>query len=171
MKKVMIRAMTVFLCLAVLFTIPGCQNRNYEELSDDEIKNILSDVVASEQSIEEAGLRYFSKLSTENNNIISPNALQERLDQGENLFLLDIRREADYKAGHIENAQNIWWFDIGQSIDTLPKDRIILVTCYSGQAAGQVVGVLTVMGYEALSLAGGMNGGWLAAKMPVVVSN
>jgi hypothetical protein len=29
---------------------------------------------------------------------------------------------------------------------------------------------LTVMGYEALSLAGGMNGGWLAAGLPVVTS-
>jgi rhodanese-related sulfurtransferase len=166
MKKVLVTV----ICLAVLFMNLGCENHTHEELSDDEIKAILSDVVASEQAIEEAGLRYFSKLSSENNNIITSQALQERLGQGENLFVLDIRREADYKAGHIETARNIWWFDIGKNLDKLPKDRIILATCYSGQSAGQVVGALTVMGYEALSLAGGMNGGWLAAGLPVVTS-
>jgi rhodanese-related sulfurtransferase len=166
MKKVIVAV----ICLAVLFLSLGCENHTHEELSDAEIKAILSDVVASDQAIEEAGLRYFSKLSSENNNIITPQALQERLERGENLFVLDIRREADYKAGHIETAQNIWWFDIGKNLDKLPKDRIILATCYSGQSAGQVVGALTVMGYEALSLAGGMNGGWLAAGLPVVTS-
>jgi len=166
MKKVM----GTVVCLAVLFVSLGCENHTHEELSDDEIKAILSDVVASEQAIEEAGLRYFSKLSSENNNIITPQALHGRLEQGENLFILDIRREADFKAGHIETARNIWWFDIGKNIEILPKDRIILVTCYSGQSAGQVVGALTVMGYEALSLAGGMNGGWLAAGLPVAAS-
>lgn len=166
MKKVMASV----ICLAALLVFAGCENHTHEELSDAEIKAILSDVVASDQAIEEAGLRYFSKLSSENNNIITPQALQERLERGENLFVLDIRREADYKAGHIETAQNIWWFDIGKNLAMLPKDRIILATCYSGQSAGQVVGALTVMGYEALSLAGGMNGGWLAAGLPVVTS-
>ena len=166
MKKVM----TLVICLSALLVLGGCENHTHEEMSDDEIKALLSDVVASEQAIEEAGLRYFSKLSSENNNIITPQALQERLERGENLFVLDIRREADYKAGHIETARNIWWFDIGKNLDKLPKDRVILATCYSGQSAGQVVGALTVMGYEALSLAGGMNGGWLASGLPVVTS-
>ncbi len=167
MKKIMF----ALACSALVFMSPGCQNQAYEEMSEEEIKEILSDVVASEQTIEEAGLRYFSRLSADNNNIITPKALQERLSQGENLFVLDIRREADFRAGHIDTAHNIWWFDIGKHIATLPKDRIILVTCYSGQSAGQVVGALTVMGYEALSLAGGMNGGWLANSMPVVTLN
>ena len=164
------KAAVALVWLVIIFILSGCYDRTLEELSEDEIKQILSDVVASEQALEEAGLRYFAKLSAENNNIISPQALFDRLNQGENLFVLDIRREEDYKAGHIKSAQNIWWFDIGKNLDQLPKDRIILATCYSGQSAGQVVGALTVMGYEALSLAGGMNGGWLASGLPVVTS-
>lgn len=137
-------------------------------MSEDEIKALLSDVVASQQSIEEAGLRYFSGLSSENNNIIQAAALNERLERGENIYVLDIRREADYLAGHIRTAQNIWWFDIGRQISSLPKDRPIVAYCYSGQSAGQVIGVLQVMGYDAKALAGGMNSGWLAAKLPLV---
>jgi rhodanese-related sulfurtransferase len=81
----------------------------------------------------------------------SPEAHRQR----QKLFILDIRREADYLAGHVPTAQNIWWFDIGRQIDRLPKDRPIVAYCYTGQSAGQVIGVLQVMGYDARSLAGG----------------
>ncbi len=160
----------LLLCLGVLsvcLALYSCSNTNFRELSEAQITEILSGVVASEQSVEEAGLRYFLALSAENNNMINAKVLDERLSRGEDLFLLDIRREADYVAGHIRSAKNIWWFDVGSRIAEIPRDRQIIVTCYSGQSAAQVVGVLRVMGYTATSLIGGMNGGWLAAGLPV----
>ncbi len=137
-------------------------------MSEAEIVELLSQVVAGEEAIEEAGQRYFLGLSNENNNIIAPAALHERLTNGEPITVVDIRRAQDYAQGHIQGARNIWWFDVGHHLAELPLDQRILVTCYSGQAAGQVVGVLRTMGYEAVSLAGGMNNGWYASELPVV---
>jgi len=164
MKKSMLYGLLVLL----VFLLPACKNRQVNEMSDDEIKALLSDVIASEQSIDEAGIRYFSELSAEDNNMISPADLHQRLQNGEDIFVLDIRREADYQAGHIETAQNIWWFDVGKELDRLPRDKRLVVTCYSGQSAGQVIGVLSVMGYDASALTGGMNNGWIASSLPLV---
>ena len=158
----------LLLCVCFTLAVAGCSSRTYREMSEEEIKKLLSDVVASQQSIEEAGLRYFSALSAENNNLIQVPDLKQKLERRENIFVLDIRREADYLAGHVQTAQNIWWFDIGRRIDLLPKDRPIVVYCYTGQSAGQVVGVLQVMGYDAKALAGGFKNGWQAANMPTV---
>lgn len=162
MKKYMVFGM------AVLFFMSACGGQKQVQMSDEEIEAILSDVVAGEKSIEEAGLRYFNELSSESNNIISPASLYEQIQASDDFFILDIRREADFEKGHIESALNIWWFDVGKRIDELPRERNIVVTCYTGQSAGQVVGVLRVMGYAARSLAGGMNNGWLKADLPVV---
>lgn len=156
----------VLLLLVIL--VSSCNNRQLNEMSDEEIKTLLSDVIASEQSIDEAGMRYFSELSAENNNMISPADLHQRLQNGEDIFVLDIRREADYQAGHIETAQNIWWFDVGKELNKVPKDKRVVVTCYSGQSAAQVIGVLSVMGYDVSALTGGMNNGWIASGLPLV---
>jgi rhodanese-related sulfurtransferase len=40
--------------------------------------------------------------------------------------------------------------------DTLPKDKQILVYCYSGQTAGQTVAILKLLGYDAASIKSGM---------------
>lgn len=154
--------------IIVMSLFSSCSNRQLTELSDAEIEAILSDVIASEQSIEEAGMRYFSALSSENNNIIAPQDLYRRLSAGEQIFVLDIRREADFNAAHIEGAQNIWWFDVGANINRIPKDRKVVITCYSGQSAGQLIGVLSMMGYDVSSLSGGMNNGWISSGLPLV---
>jgi len=137
-------------------------------MSEAEILDLLSQVVAGEEALEEAGQRYFLGLSKDNNNLVVPAVLHERLKNNDPIAVLDIRRAEDFAKGHIEGAMNIWWFDVGHHLDELPRDKILLVTCYSGQSAGQVVGVLRMMGFEAVSLAGGMNGGWLSAGLPVV---
>ncbi len=152
---------------AVLIVLFGCSPVQHQELSDAEIQSLLADVVAGEQAVEEAGMRYFAELSSDSNNLIPAAALYQRLNQNDSVYVLDIRRAEDYQGGHIPGAVHTWWFDVGAHIESLPVDMPIVVTCYTGQAAGQVIGVLRLMGYEALSLIGGMNNGWLAADLPV----
>lgn len=61
------------------------------------------------------------------------------------------------------------WSEVNKFIeeDILPKDKKIIVVCYTGQTAGQIVGVLKLLGYDACSLMGGMVNGWLKDAMPI----
>ncbi|WP_052569154.1 rhodanese-like domain-containing protein [Chitinivibrio alkaliphilus] len=157
----------LLLCILCLFFV-ACGNIHRDEaLTEDEILTYLSRVVGADNILEDYAMEYFDNLSSESNNLITPETLQKRIDNGDDIFILDIRRSSDYEESHIYGAENIWWFDIGRHLDQLPRDREIVVACYSGQSAGQVLGVLYLLGYEVLSLRGGMNNGWITADMPL----
>jgi len=89
--------------------------------------------------------------------------------------ILSVRSAADYAKGHIEGAINIPWAKgMQEKFNTLPKDKKIIVYCYTGQTAGQTVAVLKMLGYDAVSLNGGMGtkanapAGWANKGFPVV---
>lgn len=111
---------------------------------------------------------YFEDLP-ENNNLISSKELLEIVEnERQGYYILDIRREEDFQRGHIEGANHTWWHDVGDTLGELPEDQSIVVVCYTGQSAGQIVGVLKTMGYDAYSLLDGMDLGWEAEDYPQV---
>lgn len=81
---------------------------------------------------------------------------------GDDLVVLDVREDDEWRAGHIEAAVHIPMSDVPARIDELPADGQILVVCRSGARAGQVTGFLTGQGRDAVNLAGGMQA-WAAA--------
>ena len=90
-------------------------------------------------------------------------------------IFLSVRKAEDFANGHIEGAINIPFAKgMEQSFNTLPKDKKIIVYCYSGQTAGQTVAVLKMLGYDAVSLNAGMGiaatgtAGWANKGFPVV---
>ena len=86
------------------------------------------------------------------------------------VFVLDIRTAEDFALGHIAGAVNLPFSQGMQEsfADLLPMDKQIIVTCYTGQTAGQTIAVLRMLGYDALSLKLGMKLGWEAEGLPVV---
>ena len=164
------RMYMVLLILSIMLLVSGCGNaaEDTAELSGEEIEAILADVAGGEEALSTAGLSYFSELSSESKNLLSSEAVNTLVNDGADVFIMDLRSGDDYAIGHIQGATNIPWFEVGNNIEQLPKDKQIIVACYSGQSAGQTVGVLRVMGYDAVSLLGGMNNGWYANEMPVV---
>lgn len=91
---------------------------------------------------------------------VSEKNLNDMIAAGDDFHLLSIRSEKDFKAGHIEGASNLPWgagMEIG--FDGLPKDKPLVVYCYSGQTAGQTVAALRLLGFDAVSLNGGMGVG------------
>lgn len=113
--------------------------------------------------------KYFSELRRGCNNLIDSQQLKERIVAGEKLFLLDIRRKADYDKGHIEGSFHVEWPEVEDFIKEgiFTEDEKIIVICYTGQTAGQIVSILKVLGYDACSLMGGMMNGWLKGHMPI----
>lgn len=88
---------------------------------------------------------------------ISEASLKELIDNGDDFYLLSIRKADDFAAGHIEGAENIpYGTSFADNIGDLPMDKKIVVYCYSGQTAGQTVAALKLLGYDAVSLNGGV---------------
>ena len=90
-------------------------------------------------------------------------------------MFLSVRKAEDYVKGHIEGAINIpFGKGMEQQFNMLPKDKKIVVYCYTGQTAGQVVAGLRLLGYDAVSMHSGMGtpatgtAGWLNKGFPVV---
>lgn len=102
---------------------------------------------------------YFNTVADNGNNIIASDAAMPLIDAGD-VVVVDIRKADDYNKAHIDGAVNI---PFGESMHTnfenLPMDKKIVVTCYSGQTAGQTIAVMKSLGYNAVSLKSGM-GGW-----------
>jgi len=95
--------------------------------------------------------------------------------QDASIYILSVRKAEDYAKGHIQGATNIpFGKDMADSFGTLPMDKKIVVYCYTGQTAGQTTAALRLMGYDAVSLNGGMGTpanapqGWLNNGYPVV---
>ena len=91
------------------------------------------------------------------------------------IVIVSARKAEDYAAGHIEGAINIpFGKDMVAGFEALPRDKVIVVYCYTGQTAGQTTAALRLMGYKAVSLNGGMGKesnapmGWANKGYPVV---
>jgi rhodanese-related sulfurtransferase len=104
---------------------------------------------------------------------ISQQTLLETLEKSnENIVLLDVRSEGEYKQGHIAGAINISHNAIEDNLEQLSqyKNSTVVVYCRSGRRAGIAEHILAENGFNNLRhLTGDMNG-WLEAKQPVVSS-
>ncbi len=93
---------------------------------------------------------------------IKADALYENLNDGDpdnDPFILSVRAAEDYAKGHIKGAVNVSvtkLFD-PEFLSTLPKDREIVVVCYTGQTASQAASALEIAGYDAKVLLFGMS--------------
>lgn len=119
---------------------------------------------------------YFKAIPETGNNIISSAKLKELMDAEEEMTIVSIRQTDAFAEGHIEGAINIpFKAGMQESFSQLPKDEKVYVYCYSGQTAGQTVGILRLLGYDAISVKSGMGtggtgaSGWGNEGLPVVM--
>ncbi|MBK5251685.1 MAG: rhodanese-like domain-containing protein [Peptostreptococcaceae bacterium] len=89
---------------------------------------------------------------------ISEDNLKKLIDEkDDSIYILSVRGADAFESGHIARAFNIpWAAGMQESFNTIPKDKTVVVYCYTGQTAGQTVAALRMLGYDAVSLNGGM---------------
>ncbi|HEX3032625.1 MAG TPA: rhodanese-like domain-containing protein, partial [Bacillota bacterium] len=75
-------------------------------------------------------------------------------------YLVEIRKPEDYAKGHVPGAVQINYGDFYKQevLDKLPKDKKIVVICYTGHTASQITLLLNQLGYDAYAMKFGMMG-------------
>ena len=145
-----------------------------EEITVTEASTFDGAVTEINSVVQEAMDNYYSGLadvadSKYKNYKISEDNLKLMIDDEEDFYLLSIRKKDDYDKGHIKGANNLpYGSGMYEGFANLPKDKKIVVQCYSGQTAGQTTAALRLLGYDAVSLNGGMG---VAPNAPIGWTN
>jgi rhodanese-related sulfurtransferase len=86
---------------------------------------------------------------------VTPGEVRERLSNGEDVFLLDVREPDEVAEWAYPIGVNIPLGQLGARVDELPRDRTIVVACHVGGRSAQAATALSDAGYTAENLAGG----------------
>jgi len=89
--------------------------------------------------------------------IITASAVNANLNDGfsgNDPYIIDVRGADIYAKGHVPGAHNIPWREVTSedNLATLPMNKQIVVYCYTGHTATQVVGALNTIGYNAVTM-------------------
>lgn len=83
-------------------------------------------------------------------------------------WMLDVREQDEWDRGHAPDAHLIPMSVIEARISEIPDDARLVVICHSGYRSWTVTKALVAAGYDAVNVAGGMDG-WQSAGGVVVV--
>ncbi|MFN3599091.1 MAG: rhodanese-like domain-containing protein [Aquificaceae bacterium] len=86
---------------------------------------------------------------------VSPQEAKEML-QRNNVVLLDVRTPQEHVQLRIPNSMLIPLDELRYAFKDLPKDKVYIVYCRSGERSAFATYFLRHMGYEAYNLAGGI---------------
>ena len=136
---------------------------------------LVTVIAQSTDPVTAAVENYFSDWSS-GSRIIPQDEAVGKVVAGEAMTLIDIRQPDAYNAGHLKGAINLPWGTsaMSENLKYIPQDGQVYVYCYTGQTAGQAVAALRMLGYDAVSLRGGMGTaanapqGWSNQGYPVV---
>jgi rhodanese-related sulfurtransferase len=88
-------------------------------------------------------------------------------DLPDGAFLLDVREDDEWAAGHAPSAVHVRLGDLGTRAGELPRDREVYVICRSGARSAYAAQSLAGAGWTTINVADGMTG-WAVAGRPMV---
>ena len=94
---------------------------------------------------------------------IEPSELKDRMNSGENLYILDVRTPEEYKTWKISYDKHLEpslvpldKLSSEELIRNIPKDREVITVCSHGMRSKMAAEYLSQLGYNAKSIRGGM---------------
>ena len=117
----------------------------------------------------------FTGLSCSQSNVqaqtkLSPGDFQTMLAKDKTVQLVDVRTPEEYKAGHLEGARLIDYYesDFAAQIAKLDKTKPVMVYCAAGGRSGSAASQLSKLGFKNVyDLSGGIRA-WRSAGKPTV---
>jgi len=160
--------------LLVLMLVNGCSNDEVAEPVNGQAKQ--SENASSEHKSAEAAesfdgvhslLEAANETLNESIQYITASEVYEKivLQKDPNYQIIDVRDTNAFAAGNIEGSINIPYARTAEQlkINQLPKDKTIVVVCFSGHTASQTAAYWSMLGYDAIPMLNGM-GGWTSNK-------
>ena len=96
---------------------------------------------------------------------MSVHELAERLAQPHPPFVLDVRTDGEWSAGHVEGAKHVQLGSLPNRLSDVPKDRRLALVCGSGYRSSIASSLLKRNGYDNLTNVMGGMGAWKAAGL------
>ncbi|MFC7686177.1 rhodanese-like domain-containing protein [Ureibacillus sp. GCM10028918] len=87
---------------------------------------------------------------------ITPQEVQQRLENGEKLNLIDVREADEVQAGHIPGITHIPLGLLESRTHELEKTKPYIMVCRSGGRSGKATEYLQSQGFEVTNMSGGM---------------
>ncbi len=87
------------------------------------------------------------------------NELNEKLGKDTNIFLVDVREQAEWDEAHIDGATFLPLSQLEARFSELPKDKSLILQCRSGKRSLTAANFLQENGYDDLT---NLEGGILA---------
>ena len=82
-------------------------------------------------------------------------------------FLLDIREDDEWTAGHAPDAVHVRLGELGARAGELPRDREVFVICRTGNRSAYAAQALALGGLSTINVTDGMTG-WAVAGRPMI---
>ena len=83
------------------------------------------------------------------------------------IFLLDVREDDEWAAGHAPEAVHVRLSELPVRSDEIPRDRQVYVICRTGVRSAHATHALAGGGWNAVNVADGMTG-WAIAGRPMI---
>ncbi|MEK4521861.1 rhodanese-like domain-containing protein [Psychrobacillus sp. FSL W7-1457] len=87
---------------------------------------------------------------------ILPEQVQQKLQAGEDLNLIDVREVAEVESGHIPGIIHIPLNLLEFRLHELDKTKPYIMVCRSGGRSGQATTFLESQGFDVTNMSGGM---------------
>lgn len=93
--------------------------------------------------------------------------VKNKIDTGENIYLVDIREKEDYDQGHLPGAVFIPFDQISKNIEKFPKDKEIIIYDQSGYKSKLTCQYLTGKELKVKNILGGIDA-WIEAGYEII---
>ncbi len=111
---------------------------------------------------------YTNKLEANIVHTISVKEAHQYIQNNSNITILDIRSKDEFEDdGYLFDAKLIPLYLLSGKMNSLNKNKIILVYCHSGKRSSLAADLLSKNGFRVLNLKGGMSS-WVDHELPYV---
>lgn len=134
-----------------------CNDEQLEDLTRKLMRIGLDNIYGYISDVNEPGI----ELQTAN--LISIDEFKAGINN-ESVQVIDVRGAAEYEAGHIEGADNVFAGTLCDNLDKISKDKHVIIHCQAGDRSAIAYSLLARNGFNHIkNFSGGMKE-WLAAE-------